>query len=279
MATAAGFAIALPAGILGLHGTLKSLDSTFRTFTMVRNGFEKNMCAAESCYQRAGAVVKTMGANSGQIGARVWETAVGDLGNSFKKGNQFLGMAEGDLLKFEKAANDISSGLSKYLLKSQSLATKMNELEGALSILKADPSVASEKIASMESNLESLRALVGGIESEIDAIINHCEHQNVFVAGCSARITKVKEIEALCKPSTGAQAFLLAYDALELTAGVIGGGFAAGKGFTGEKLVGGLNPMNEKAWVTVGNFMGHTNAMIGAVSLAKDIYDTCTDTD
>ena len=111
MVPAAGFAIALPAGILGLHRTLKSLDSTFRTFMMVRNGFEKNMCAAESCYQRAGAVVKTMGAKLDrsvrEFGRRSWVTSVILSKKSVSR------YGKGDLLG-EKAANDVTEATSTY---------------------------------------------------------------------------------------------------------------------------------------------------------------------
>ena len=143
----------------------------------------------------------------------------------------------------------------------------MNELEEALS-LKSDPTVASEKIASMEANLQSLRSLVGGIESQIDTIINPVNIKMSLWRG-APHIAKVKEIEALSNQIDRRSNFLLVYDALRINRWCNWWWICRWKSFTGEKLVGGLNPMNPKAWVTVGSFMGHTNAMIGAVSLVK----------
>ena len=276
MASIAAVGIGLPAALVTIHGTLKGLDSTVRAFRSSYNGFEFNMQSAESCYKSAGSVVNTMRADAAQIGARVLQTAFGEISNSFAKGEQFLTMATADLNKIDDKANDVVAGLNKFIVESTEINRIMEAMESELDALKKDASASSDTISKVEKNLAKIKQTVSGLASNVDGLIQLCVKQSTFVNGCQRRIDKVVEIHKLCKPSTGAVAFIKFWDGLELVAGVLGGGFAAGGGFTGEKLVGGLNPMNEKDWITVGNFTGHTNALMDTILYGKDIYDTVT---
>ena len=276
MASIAAVGVGLPAAIVTIHGTLKGLDSTIRAFRSSYKGFEFNMQSAEACYRRAGLVVGTLSTDGGQVAARVWQTAAGELSNDFAKGEQFLTMSKADLNKIDDKANDVVAGLNKFIEQSTEVNSKMEAMEAELETLKKDASASPEKISSVENSLAKIKQTVSGIESNVDGIIQLCVKQSTFVNDCQRRIDKVMEIHKKCTPSTGAKAFIKIWDGLELAAGVVGGGFAAGEGFTGEKLVGGLNPMNDKDWITVGNFTGHAGALMDAIEYGKDIYDTVT---
>ena len=127
----------------------------------------------------------------------------------------------------------------------------------------------------IEESIQKITDVLSGIEGQIDTVIQHCVRQSTFVNGCAKRIKDVLEIKKHCDPSKGAEVFIKIWDGLELVAGVLGGGFADGGGFTGEKLVNGLNPINDNAWITIGNFAGHTGATLDTLEYANDIRKAC----
>ena len=273
MATIAGFASALPAGLVGLHGTLKSLDSTIRAFRSSYNGFEFNMSAAEGCYKTANAVVDRLRANPSQIGARILQTAFGEITNSFSKGSSFLDMAVKDLNKIDDKANDVVTGLNNFITQSTAVSQTIASLKTELATLKSSSEVSPDKVQMIEENIAKITNVLS-IERDQYHYSALCT-QSTFVNGCTKRIRDVQAIEKKCKASDGAEAFIKVWDALELVAGVLGGGFADGGGFTGEKLVNGLNPINDNDWITIGNFAGHTGATLDTLEYANEIRKAC----
>ena len=198
MATAAGFATTLAAGLVGLHGTLKALDSTVRAFRSSYQGFERNMRDAEGSYKTAGTVVDTMRADAGQIGARILQTAFGELSNSFAKGKQYLDMAEGDLEKIDDRTNDIVVGLEKYIIESDEVTKTMENFEQELNVLKSVSTVPAEKVSKMERELAQLKDTVTNIRLGIHNIMENCAQQSNYVDNCKDRINKVKGVAKEC---------------------------------------------------------------------------------
>ena len=273
MATAAGFAGGIAGGLVALHGVLKDLDSTVRLFRSSYNGFEKNMISAEKCYKKLAAAADTANKDVVQAASRVAETFFGEAVNIVKQGEQFLVMAEGDLNKIDSAANDIVSSLNKYLLHSTKVSQNISALEAELQNLKNSGAATPKQLKSIEDNVTKTKETLTTIQQQIDHIISHCVQQSTFVNGCTTRIIKVKTIKDSLDPSKGIKIFMKCWEVLELTAGVLGGGFADGGGFSGGQLVNGLNPLNPKQYAEIGNFMGHLSSLDSAISIADDYKD------
>lgn len=272
-ATAAGFATTIAAGFVGLHGTLKSIDSTVRLFRSSYQGFEKNMCSAESCYKQIAAAASMVGSGTVQASSRIAETFFGDAVNYVKQGEGFLDMATGDLNKIDSAADDIVSSLNSYLSGSAKMAQNISGLESELQSLKSNPAADAKLIAGLEEKLASAKSMLSNMEGQVDAIIKNCVHQSTFVNGCLKRIAGVRTLKESLDPGKGMKVFLKVWEVLELTTGILGGGFAAGGGFSGEALIGGLNPMNDAQWITIGNFTGIVDAVDDMVGVVYDVKD------
>lgn len=271
-ALAAATTVTLGASILAAHGLAKSLISTGIECYSCCSGFQENMRMLEADVNDIRNRVNTLGTDGANIASRMGETFLGDLVQPWNRVKEYSKNAKLRLDEMRLKAQRMSVDLQELLSLGATFTQRIQTLKDNIATLESDPDTNPEWLQILKRDAARLEANLTGHEATVNGSVDGASEFGGFIDTCETRFVHIIKTLKKFDPSKGAEAFMAVWGVLEFAGGIIAGGAAEDA-----NILKGLNPINDKNWVTAANFANYVNTLSDAkdlvITMKETIYD------